>query len=274
MTTAAVNRRTLLVGLSALAYAVVFAMFVVLERPGLGLANFYYLAIVLLALAAGPRAGAGGGVVATLLFMLGIVVNRHVPTIFDWIATLVRLSTYVSMGVVVGAYAASRRALVAELERLAQRDELTGLPNTRSFEVAIERRFADARPFVLLLGDVDSLGAINGEGGRERGDEALRRLAELLTRAKRPEDEVARVGGDEFAILAPSGGEDAGSLALSLERLLAADGATITFGWSTYPREGRNALALYRAADERLYTRKLVRGYRRGTVQLATANDG
>jgi diguanylate cyclase (GGDEF)-like protein len=271
--TAAAHRRGLLLVLSALTYAGVFATFVVLERPGLGIGHFYYVAIVLLALAAGPRAGGAGGVLAAGMFALGMYLNKHTPSIAETMSTLLRLVTFVGIGVLVGWFAASKRELLAELERLAQRDELTGLPNTRSFEAAIERRFEDKRPFVLLLGDVDSLGAINGRDGRDGGDEALRRLAELLAMAKRPEDEVARVGGDEFAILAPSDGEDGRALASRLERMVASAGATITFGWATYPKEGQNALALYRAADERLYARKLARGYRRGSIELAVAES-
>jgi diguanylate cyclase (GGDEF)-like protein len=271
--TTAAHRRGLLLALSALTYALVFASFVVLERPGLGIGHFYYVAIVLLALAAGPRAGGAGGVLAAVLFALGMFLNKHTPSIAETMSTLIRLSTFVAIGVLVGSFAASKRALLAELEKLAKRDELTGLPNTRSFESAIERRFDEGRPFALLLGDVDSLGAINGRDGRDGGDEALRRLAELLAGAKRPEDEVARVGGDEFAILAHCEGEDGRALATRLERLLAAAGATITFGWATYPREGQNALALYRAADERLYARKLARGYRRGSIGLAVAES-
>jgi diguanylate cyclase (GGDEF)-like protein len=267
--TSAATRRTLLLALSALAYSAVFGAFALVERPGLGLGHFYYLAIVLLALAAGPRAGIAGGLLATALFALDMRVNPHLPSGVEWESTALRLVTYVGIGWLVGWYAASKQELVDRLEQLARRDELTGLPNTRSFEAAIERRFADGRAFALLLGDVDSLGAINGRAGREGGDEALRRLADLLAQAKRPQDEVARVGGDEFAILAASDGEDGRALAARAERIVAAAGATITFGWATYPREGTNALALYRAADERLYARKLARGYRRGTVQLA-----
>jgi hypothetical protein len=46
--------------------------------------------------------------------------------------------------------------------------------------------------------------------------------------------------------------------------VLSASGIAIAFGWSVFPQEGANALSLYRAADERLYARKLVRGERRG----------
>jgi diguanylate cyclase (GGDEF)-like protein len=264
----AAQRTRLLLLLSAGGYAVVSAGFVVGERPGLGLGHFFYLPIALLALATGPRRGAAGGVLAAVLYFAATAANAHVPTVIQWESTLIRLVMFTGMGALIGWYASSKRTLVDELEQLAARDELTGLPNTRSFEAAIERRFEDRKPFALLIGDVDALGAVNGAEGREGGDEALRRLADLLAAAKRPGDEVARVGGDEFAVLAPCDGEDGRALAFRLERILAAAGQTMTFGWSTYPREGRNALALYRAADERLYARKLARGYRRGQTTL------
>ena len=49
--------------------------------------------------------------------------------------------------------------------------------------------------------------------------------------------------------------EQAAQLAVRLERTLCESGALVTFGWSAFPREGENALTLYRAADERLYAR-------------------
>jgi diguanylate cyclase (GGDEF)-like protein len=259
------RQRTLLFVLAAAGYAAVFASFLVFERPGLGIGHFFYLPVALLALASGWRLGAIGGLVATAVYALALFLNTHTPSALPWEETLIRLVTFVGVGTLIGWYASTRRALVEELSRLATRDSLTGLPNTRSFENAIERRFAEKRAFALLLGDVDSLGRLNGELGRAGGDEALRRLSDQLVQAKRPDDEVARVGGDEFAILASLDGEDGRGVALQLERLLGATGITITFGWATYPREGRNALALYRAADERLYARKLAKGYRRGT---------
>jgi diguanylate cyclase (GGDEF)-like protein len=179
----------------------------------------------------------------------------------------IRFVTFVAMGVLVGAYARTNTRLVEELSNLANRDLLTGLPNTRAFEAVIERRFSEKRPFSLLLGDVDSLGRTN-DGGREVGDESLRALADLLLAAKRPGDEVMRVGGDEFAVLASCSEAEGRALALHLENALGQEGATITFGWAAFPREGANALALYRAADERLYARKLARGFRRETVSL------
>jgi len=85
----------------------------------------------------------------------------------------------------------------------------------------------------------------------------------MLGSSLRPEDEVARVGGDEFAVLTVLGRTDeAAALAAKLESAMARQGSRITFGWAVYPADGENALSLYRAADERLYARKLVRGER------------
>jgi GGDEF domain-containing protein len=75
---------------------------------------------------------------------------------------------------------------------------------------------------------------------------------------------VARVGCDEFAILASMQGSDgAARLATRVECVLADDRSKTTLGWAAYPQEGDNALALYRAASERLYARKVMRSYLR-----------
>jgi diguanylate cyclase (GGDEF)-like protein len=87
----------------------------------------------------------------------------------------------------------------------------------------------------------------------------------MLGSALRPEDEVARVGGDEFAVLTSLGrAEEAAALAGRLEAGMVRQDGAITFGWAVFPTDGENALSLYRAADERLYARKLVRGERAG----------
>lgn len=252
--------------LSASIYLAVFAAFHWVERPGLGMGHFFYLAIALAALATGPFIGFGAGFLATVLYAVGIYWNPHIPSALPAFATLIRLTTYCSVGALIGWFARSNRSLVEELSRLASRDSLTGLPNTRSFEAAIQRRLAADQPFVLLVGDVDELRRAN-DGGRENGDDALRRLGELLAGWKGAGDDVARIGTDEFAVLARLGDETPRSLAVALEQRLHFGDTTVTFGWASYPREGDNALALYRAADERLYARKVARGFRRGVPQ-------
>jgi diguanylate cyclase (GGDEF)-like protein len=236
-------------------YALVFTVFVFVERPGLGLGHFYYLAIALVALSYGPGWGAASGLFATGLYSLGTALNHAVPTgeLFT-ISAPVRLVNYIAVGALLGWFAKRYRDANDELEILAQRDFLTGLPNTRAFERAIDRRLAGDQPFALLVGDMDTT-----RPGEDR-DDALRRVSDALVSALGSDVDVARVGGDEFAVLAPCRTvEEAGQLAARLERILVETGSFVTFGWSVFPREGENALTLYRAADERLYARRLLR---------------
>lgn len=256
------TRRPLLTA-SAAIYVSVTVLLVLFEHPGLGIGHFYYLAIALAALSFGPLVGAGAGLVATILFSTGIVLNHSIPTEeLLTVSTPIRLVTFVAIGTLLGWFAAHHRAALAELRVLAERDWVTGLPNTRAFEQAVDRRLASKEPFALLLGDVDGFRAVN-DGGHGAGDEALRRIGEEIVLLLAGDDEVARIGGDEFAVLSSCRTlEEAGRLAARLERLLDENGLKLTFGWSASPQEGHNALSLYRAADERLYARRLLRDRR------------
>jgi diguanylate cyclase (GGDEF)-like protein len=239
--------------------------FVVYERPGLGLGHFFYVSIILAALATGPIVGAAAAVIATGMFATGVLVNPHIPpSEVLTTSTGIRFVTYMTVGVVTGYFAKRNRVLMAELELLAERDALTGLPNTRAFERAIGERLAREEPFALLVGDVDSL-AQTARRSSVQADDVLREVASRLLHSLRPGDEVARVGDDEFAVLTYAGSaSDAGKVAAALQRVLADDGFGVTFGWAAYPQDGSNALSLYRAADERLYARRVI--HRQATV--------
>jgi diguanylate cyclase (GGDEF)-like protein len=236
----------------------VFTTFVVFEVPGLGIAHLFYLPVAALALTGGVARGILAGAIAVALFTLGVIINPNIsPSELLTLSTPLRFLTYATMGGLLGWFASRDRDL--------ERDFLTGLPNTRAFEAAIARRFESGIPFALLLGDMDGLKGINDSHGHAEGNDALRRLALMLGSSLRPEDEVARVGGDEFAVLTVlARNDEAAALAAKLEGAMARQGSPITFGWAVYPADGENALSLYRAADERLYARKLVRGERAG----------
>jgi diguanylate cyclase (GGDEF)-like protein len=258
---AATAHRRLFVFAAIATYAAVFVSFSLVEVPGLGLAHFFYLAIALVAVTAGPRWGSVAGLVATTLYALGILLNSKIPsTEVTTLSTAIRLATYTGTGALIGWFSEHNRLLVERLQLLAERDSLTGLPNTRAFEAAITRRLEAAQPFALLVADVDGLRSVNEGGGAIAGNDALLELAGGLAKLLGPEDEIARVGGDEFAILTSLAScEEAAELAIRLEQALNAEGTPTTFGWAVSPQEGTNALAVYRAADERLYGRKVVR---------------
>ena len=86
----------------------------------------------------------------------------------------------------------------------ASQDLLTGLGNRRSYFQALDSRVeAGDRPAVLYI-DIDGFGDVNDRLGRLAGDSALRVIARRLSSVIRPTDELARIGGDEFAILCAS----------------------------------------------------------------------
>jgi diguanylate cyclase (GGDEF)-like protein len=271
---AASSHRRLAIAVAVAMYAAVFAALVTYEQPGLGLGHFFYLPVALVALTTGPRVGALAGAVAAALYPVAFALNPAVPTTqVVTVGAAIRLIPFAASGALLGWFAASNRALVDKLQILAERDHLTGLPNTRAFEAAIARRFDSGRPFAILLGDMDGLKDLNERDGEVEGDEALRRLGAMLANALEPSDEIARVGGDEFAVLAALGStQEAARLASRLESVLAGAGLGITFGWAVHPQDGLNALSLYRAADERLYARKYIRSPRRRQTPGLPAN--
>jgi diguanylate cyclase len=84
-------------------------------------------------------------------------------------------------------------------------DALTEIPNRRAFDVELAQRiqqFASTSPLILALFDVDSFKSLNDRFGHPAGDGALRTTARALREAVRNEDMVARIGGDEFAVIA------------------------------------------------------------------------
>src|SRR3954453_17808623 len=158
--------------------------------------------------------------------------------------------------------------LIARLADAARTDALTGLLNRRGFqelmEVETERALRSSRPLAILVGDLDHFKHLNDRYGHAAGDEALRRFAEIASAASRRIDAVARIGGEEFALLLPETEQHAAYLlAERLRRAVKEPGAardgelpTVSFGVASFPSHAADAAALMHAADQALYAAK------------------
>jgi diguanylate cyclase (GGDEF)-like protein len=155
--------------------------------------------------------------------------------------------------------------LLAERERLAAIDGLTGLANRREFDLGLAREVNRAErthePLSLVVFDVDHFKKINDTRGHLGGDEVLRSIAEVLAAAVREMDLVARYGGEEFAVILPRC--DQHDAIRVVERITAMtrqrgdlDGVTLSSGLATIPFNADDGLSLVAAADEALYESK------------------
>ncbi len=108
-----------------------------------------------------------------------------------------------------------RKAMERELERLANRDDLTGLPNRRctlqALEHAIERRGGrrETSPLCVLMLDLDHFKRVNDEHGHLVGDQALQHVATIMQRWSRDGDVLGRLGGEEFLLIVDAADLDA-----------------------------------------------------------------
>ncbi|MBN1536094.1 MAG: PAS domain S-box protein [Anaerolineales bacterium] len=104
-----------------------------------------------------------------------------------------------------------RKETEARLEYLSSHDLLTGLYNRNFFETEMDRlQNSRSFPITILMADVDGLKSINDNHGHPAGDALLKNSAQIFAASFRPDDIVARIGGDEFCVLLPNTDEDSG----------------------------------------------------------------
>jgi len=173
-----------------------------------------------------------------------------------------------------GILAGSRIGTVRAFERTqvqASTDLLTGLLNRRALESRV-RRLGPANPYAVVVADIDHFKRLNDTHGHEAGDRALKVLADVLRRAARDGDHVARWGGEEFVIVLEGGNAAYGlQFAERVRTNLAAaceakdiPAITTSFGISDTAMSGELD-QLVRIADDALYRSK-EDGRNRGTI--------
>jgi diguanylate cyclase (GGDEF)-like protein len=167
----------------------------------------------------------------------------------------------------------ARAERLAELERLALHDALTGLPNRALFGDRVRQAIAGAErrgePFAVMLLDLDRFKQVNDSLGHQIGDRLLTAVGPRLAASLRKSDTLARLGGDEFAVLLPPP-VDTERAALSAERLVESiqkpfplEGMSLDLGVSIgvalYPEHGTDLETLMHNADVAMYRAKRAR---------------
>lgn len=165
---------------------------------------------------------------------------------------------------------ASLAESLAKARRFAYHDELTGLPNRRllfdNFSEAVSRAKRQRNRLVLLFLDLDDFRGINDAVGHVAADRLLQQVALRLTACIRGSDTPCRYGGDELVVLLTDIHTRADAIAVT-EKIRAElatpydiDGTSVrmtaSIGMATWPVDGRDCLALIKAADMAMYREK------------------
>ena len=168
----------------------------------------------------------------------------------------------------------SNARMLRRLEELATTDGLTGLLNKRAMLDMAEQKLTAARRFqrrmAVLVTDIDFFKKVNDTYGHDAGDVIIKGLGDILRRAKRTTDAVARFGGEEFVVICEE--TDARGAMLLAERVREELGraafhapgkegtdpiqVTCSIGIATFPEAGTSWDELFKAADEALYVSK------------------
>ncbi len=168
-----------------------------------------------------------------------------------------------------------RRLYEESIQRMAQYDSLTGLPNRVLFNNRIEMAMSlsrrDGHKFALLYFDLDKFKPVNDNYGHDAGDNLLQQVAQRVSLELRDADTVARLGGDEFAILqmGVTRREDTEEVASRIIATLSAPFAVagveeevrigVSIGIALFPEDANSRQRLLKVADTAMYEAKKVR---------------
>jgi diguanylate cyclase (GGDEF)-like protein len=202
-------------------------------------------------------------VVASLYGAVLLIVHPGSVIFTRWLITVGMVSV---AAVIVQYLKRHNDDLLERLSKAARTDPLTGLMNRQGFDETIVRELTrgarNGAPTALIVLDIDRFKDINDRSGHAAGDEALRRIGVTVGQVARGVDTLARIGGDEFAIILPdTHAEGALGFAERLREAVAVPprpglALTLSLGIAQAEVDGQTADSLIRAADAALYHAK------------------
>lgn len=163
------------------------------------------------------------------------------------------------------ALALENASLYQLVQKQAETDALTGIPNRRTFESTLVREMSRAarngEQVTLAMFDIDHFKSLNDTYGHQTGDEVLKKVAAALSVTCRDFDTSARYGGEEFAVILPSCSSKesllvAERLREAISKIDAVTPVTASSGVATFPTHATDLQSLIKAADEALYESK------------------
>jgi diguanylate cyclase (GGDEF)-like protein len=238
---------------------------------------FYSLPIFVAAWFIGPWAGAIASLASSLAWWVVDLKHISSPQLLHYADSLIRFVYFVCISLIISFL---RTSLLRE-KNLADTDFLTGLPNRRTFiekvELETERAKKYKRSFTIAYIDLDNFKTVNDQYGHALGDQLLKEIANGIKNDVRPNDIVARMGGDEFLVFFPNTTEAEALFALThlqnqLKKIVENHKlpVTSTIGAVTFNKAFSSPEELIKAADRIMYSGKQAG---RNTIQHITQND-
>jgi diguanylate cyclase (GGDEF)-like protein len=239
---------------------------------------------MLVALTAGPLTGAGLGPFAAGLvpqsdrlqagvLYAGLVACCSLPVVVEQARRRIEIARLARSAAHFQAMSQRADSLIDALRRDALTDPLTGLPNRRAFYDALMRQAASGETACVAMIDIDHFKRVNDRLGHAAGDAVLARFADIARSSFRGDDLVARIGGEEFAVILRAVTIEQACMVCQrlTDRLAASEiatpfgpvGVTISSGIAPVGSDGEAAMA---AADSALYEAK-----RAGRSRLSSA---
>lgn len=235
-----------------------------LTGPMIAFSPFYLLPLAVIAWKVGQRAAIGASLLAAATWgTADIIVYSHGPVWIPVWNSTARLLVFV----VVVTLLSSLRSALAVQQILAASDSLTGVANARTFDRAAGNLMSDRSgmkyPFTIAYLDLDNFKSLNDTLGHSGGDDVLQAVARSLDENTRATDLVARVGGDEFALLLPATDSEAAAelmtqLVSRTQEVLSNLSMRVTFstGAATFLIPAHSIDEMVKVADDLMYEAK------------------